>query len=100
MPRRRLGRPQDAPGGKKKEFSSIQFLGPPSPSKFYTVHLVQRQPRTKTRFAEIPQETRAPREPLEEGKGVVGRALPGADAVVSYTRPKNDGAVEPQRVAR
>ena len=65
------------------------------------LELVQRQPRTKkTRFAEVSQETRAPREALEEGKGVVGRALPGADGVVSYTRPKNDGAVKPQRIAR
>ena len=93
-------RPQDAPGGKKKEFSSIQNFSPPAPSKFYTVHLVQRQPRIKPRFAEIPQETRAPREPLEEREGIVGRALPGADAVVADTRPKNDGAVKPHRVAR
>ena len=64
------------------------------------LELEQRQPRTKTRFAEVSQETRAPREALEEREGIVGRPLPGANGVVSYTRPKNDRAVQPSGIAR
>ncbi len=47
------GEASGRPRRKEKGIFVDTIFRPPSPSKFYTVHLVQRQPRTKkTRFAE------------------------------------------------